>query len=237
MVNLTELQNKSSVLIDEVIQIPRPNTTDKYGRTLPDLKFVPIIERVNNRYHIKLIKFVNDLNHKQICGYMYFTYDADEKISEFFGVKVEKKFRNLGMADYLISLWIDVCLGNGVETLCTIDKQRKPILLYSLKKYSFEIKDPDSYCNGNGVLICDKLDRGIKSLCFPDDISERDFKCSSINRETSHSIISMISDDYIPVDIILLNTPYYAQDLGQAGNISKRKIKSFPARLREKYNN
>ena len=193
---------------------------------------IPTITKTKDR---KVYRYFIKLNcatqRKLLFGFMYFTYDEENKSSAFYGVRVNDKYRNMGISDFLISNWIDFCLQNGVETLYTIDKQRKPLLIYSLKKQSFELEKSGLYIKEKGILICNKKDGGMKALCFPDDESEREFRESSINKTTPHLIIPEITSEYEPIEIVLLNHAYYAKDLDKAYRVSRQTIDGFQEKL------
>ena len=140
-------------------------------------------------YIIRLNKISHGNRKDLVVGYLYFSIDELKKSSSFYGVKTRSSYRGKGILNYLVSRWIEICLNNGIENLCTISKQRKPILLYSLKKMSFELKDLNLYNQGHNVYICRDKMRGNKVLFFDSSEDSKSFAESTINKETPHIII------------------------------------------------
>ena len=78
-------------------------------------------------------------------GYIYFYLNRELKMSKFIGLYIKPEFRGKGLASLLLASWIQFCLNYNFEILSTIKHQRKPFLLYLLKKYQFEIMLPERY--------------------------------------------------------------------------------------------
>ena len=165
-------------------------------------------------------------------GYLYFSYDELKKSSAFFGAQTRSSYRGKGILKYLVSRWIEICLNNDIENLCTISKQRKPILLYSLKQMSFELEDLNLYNQGHNVYICRDKIGGDKVLLFDSREDSELFASSTINKKTPHIIIPEMSDRYEFLARLLLENPYFAEDLDMADKISKETVESFPDRIR-----
>ena len=184
-----------------------------------------------DKYDIRLIRLSKGNRKPLVVGNMYFSCDLDKKESYFYGVMVRSSYRNKGISNYLISRWIEICLQNGIENLYTIRKQRKPILLYSLKKLSFELEDQSLYNQGHNIIVCKDNTTGEKVFYFEDKLDEEVFISSAIYMRTPHKIIPEISSGYSVLDRIILSEPYIAQDLVVANKSSEEIIESFPNRI------
>jgi len=89
--------------------------------------------REYNCYQIDcyLIKSNGD---SKLLGYTYFRISPNGDFSSYIGTYVNSDFRRCGIGNMLISEWIKFCFNNGMEDLRTIRRQRKPMVLYLLKK-------------------------------------------------------------------------------------------------------
>ena len=124
---------------------------------------------------------------------MYFYLDYENKTSDFIGIKVHEQYRNLNISSLLISIWIDLCLNNGIDFLGSNKKQRKPFLIFLLKKFGFEIFDKNLYRTSKDVIsICRKGDDRSKLLLFRDAKHERDFRESKIYHEDNYKILTSL---------------------------------------------
>ena len=139
-----------------------------------------------------------------IQGYLYFYLDFENKTSDFIGVKVHEQFRNLNISSLLVSLWIDMCLNNGIDFLGSNKKQRKPFLIYLLKTFGFEILDKDLYRTSKDVIsICKRENDTSKLLLFKDSKHERDFRGSNICLEDNYEILTSL-DGVTQLDDIIM---------------------------------
>ena len=140
------------------------------------------------------IRATSNINGEEVIqGYMYFYLDFDNKTSDFIGIKVHEQYRNLNISSLLISIWIDLCLNNGIDFLGSNKKQRKPFLIYLLKTFGFEILDKTLYRTSKDVIsICRKEDDKSKLLLFRDDKHERAFKESKIYYEDNYKILTSL---------------------------------------------
>ena len=139
-------------------------------------------------------------NKGEIQGYIYFTLDQLRKESKFIGVKVGEQYRNLNMASFLISSWIDMCLNNDYEMLGMNERQRKPFFIYMLKKYQFEVPDLSMYETRPDIVAICRSDRILdlaKYVLFKNPHEEKKFAESKIIRSDNYSIVHPES----PVDI------------------------------------
>ena len=233
MIKISELQYN--------IQVPLHDnfyTMPPFDKKLKEYELITTIGKTRDYsqqcdiYTIRLNKITNGYRNDIVAGYLYFSVDELKKSSSFYGVKIRSSYRGKGILNYLVSRWIEICLYNGIENLCTISRQRKPILLYSLKKMSFELKDLSLYGQGHDVYICKDKIKGGKVLFFENRKEGEEFAKSTINKETSHIIIPERSDRYEELAKLILENPYFAEDIDKAERISKETIKDFPDRIR-----
>lgn len=140
------------------------------------------------------IRATSNINGEEVIqGYMYFYLDYENKTSDFIGIKVHEQYRNLNISSLLISIWIDLCLNNGIDFLGSNKKQRKPFLIFLLKKFGFEIFDKNLYRTSKDVIsICRKDDDRSKLLLFRDAKHERDFRESKIYHEDNYKILTSL---------------------------------------------
>ena len=114
------------------------------------------------KYYLRAVTNINGV--EVIQGYLYFYIDYDTKTSEFIGIKVHEEFRDLNIGSLLVSLWIDLCLNNGIDFLGSNKKQRKPFLIYLLKTFGFEILDKGLYKNSKDLISICRRDNDLSKL-------------------------------------------------------------------------
>ncbi len=167
---------------------------------------------INDRYYLN-IKLLEDNKSLVNQGYLYFYINFDKLQSELIGMAIDPKYRNCGLASLLISSWIQLCLEQGIENLKTIPKQRKPFLLYLLKKYAFEIENIETYeTSSRLVYICRETDTAYKLIMFKDKREEKLFSNSNVMKEDNYRIIESLTDDIKIIDKVVLYSPYFLQD-------------------------
>lgn len=149
-------------------------------------------------------------------GYLYFYLDPLKLQSRFIGVGVGEKYRNFGIASLLISSWIQLCMDEGFINLETIPKQKKPFVLYLLKKYTFELNDLNTYQTSTKVVhICKKENDSRKCIMFENKQEERRFQDSNIMRTDNYNIVTRGEDIQI-LDSVVLGSSYFLQDSEKA---------------------
>lgn len=154
------------------------------------------------KYYLRATTKINGV--EVIQGYMYFYIDYDTKTSEFIGIKVHEEFRNLNISSLLISLWIDLCLNNGIDFLGSNKRQRKPFLIYLLKTYGFEILDKSLYETSKDLIsICRRDNDLSKLLLFRDTRHETLFRATNIFDEDNYKIITSL-DGVTHLDDIIM---------------------------------
>ena len=164
---------------------------------------------------------------------MYFTHELGSKQASFIGVKTDNRIRKSGFSSYLISKWIELCLANDIEDLCTTQGQRKPIPIYSLKKLTFELGDKKLYGEGHNIYICKHMKTGQKALYFENYDDRRAFEDSKINKETPHLILPRMVPAFEQITPVVLENPYFVQDIDEAANLSAENIELFPDKIRK----
>jgi ribosomal protein S18 acetylase RimI-like enzyme len=125
-------------------------------------------------------------------GYLYFYLDYKSKIASFIGLNVDERYRDLNIGSFLIASWIDLCFNNGYDFLLVNKKQKKPFLLYLLKKYGFEIFDKSLYGVRDDVItICrsDNLSDKRKFLLFRSPEHEKIFVGTNVFQRDNYEIV------------------------------------------------
>ena len=154
------------------------------------------------KYYLRAVTNINGV--EIIQGYLYFYIDYDTKTSEFIGIKVLEEYRNLNISSLLVSLWIDLCLNNGIDFLGSNKRQRKPFLIYLLKTYGFDILDQSLYEKSKDVIsICRRGEDTSKLLLFRDSKHERNFKQTNIFETDNYEIITSLDGVNHLDDIIM----------------------------------
>ncbi len=155
------------------------------------------------KFYISVFTKVN--GELKMQGYLYFYLDFENKQSNFIGIMVNKEYRNLNIASFLVANWIDLCMNNNYK-LGVNDKQRKPFLLYLLKSYGFEILDTSLYETRPDVItVCRSLDFSDKRkmLLFKDSMHENNFIKTNIFKEDNYEIIHS-NEGIIMLDNVIL---------------------------------
>ncbi len=108
-----------------------------------------------NREYLRIIGFTKD-NQIIEYGYVYFMlYTTKEgiPISEYIGLKVFEDYRNKGLGDLLMSVYLYYSYDNGFTFAQSTTKQRKLDLLSLMNKYGFTVKKPEKYDNGERTTL------------------------------------------------------------------------------------
>lgn len=183
-----------------------------------------------NQYFIKLFK-LNKYGTYLCDGYIYFYLDLLKKESNFIGLWVKPERRNEGLAQVLISYWVNLCLENGIYDLNTIHKQRKPFILYLLKKFKFDLLNIKLYESSlNTINICKCLDNDVKCLYFKNPLQAETFKNSKILESDNYIILDSLTEDTEVLDQILLSTLYTLKDNDEAYKRSLNLIEKFESK-------
>lgn len=164
-----------------------------------------------DRYYLRANMRGND-HRIQNQGFLYFYLDPLRKQSKFIGVGVSEEHRNHGIASLLISSWLMLSLEEGFSKISTTAKQRKPFPLYILKKYEFELDNPNKYqTSPKAVSICKKENDNQKYIMFQNKQEEIRFQNSNIMKTDNYCIASKGENVQI-IDQVVLETPYYLQN-------------------------
>lgn len=186
-------------------RVKSPYSSDYYsGDFNHNIYLMRATDDGSNRSKFYLRATTNINGEEVIQGYMYFYLDFDNKKSDFIGIKVHEKFRNLNIASLLVSLWIDLCLNNGIDFLGSNKRQRKPFLIYLLKTFGFEILNTDLYSTSKDLIsICRRDNDFSKIILFKDSKHEQSFRATNIFREDNYEIITSLDGVNHLDDIIM----------------------------------
>lgn len=165
-----------------------------------------------DQYFIK--SFLLTPQGKLICqGYIYFYLDSEKKESQFIGAYVKEEYRQMGLASLLFSLWIKFCLEEGFYNLKTNKKQRKPFLLYLLKTFSFELKNPSDYETlKSTIYIYKMINDYTKYLYFKNEKQKEQFIKSEIMKKDNYQILEKIDENTILLNQVILSKIYQLQN-------------------------
>jgi len=180
-----------------------------------------------DQYFIKLCK--KDSNNNYVCqGYIYFYLDFINRESNFIGLFVKPEYRNEGLAQLLISYWMKLCLENGIYDLNTIHRQRKPFILYLLKKFRFELLNSSEYITSpNTISICKDTEIGYKFLFFKNPKQAESFINGKIYKGDNHLILDSLTEKSEVLDQVLLSTIYNSEENNAAYQKSLTLIDRF----------
>lgn len=180
-----------------------------------------------DQYFIKVYK--PNCNGSYLCqGYIYFYLDLLKKESNFIGLYVNPEIRNQGLGQLLISYWVSFCLDNGIYDLNTIKKQRKPFIIYLLKKFKFELQNITQYeTYPNTISICRSNLTNDKYLFFKNPIQAQTFKNGSINSGDNYHILDTLTEDTEVLDQVLLSNIYLSKEDDFAYTKSIKLIDTF----------
>lgn len=171
--------------------------------------------RTNVRDTFQLYSYlVNSYSSECLQGYMYFNICPLNNSSNYIGTYVNPEFRRGGIAQLLNAYWIRFCLENDIVNLKTIKRQRKPFLVYMLKKYSFEVANISQY-EGRSIHICKKNEGEKKALLFDSSLQKELFLTGKIYRDDNYCILDSLGE-YEKIDKVLLNHTYYIEDTDKA---------------------
>ena len=109
----------------------------------------------HNREYLRIIGFLDDGSIVEY-GYIYFMLYTDTeglKISSYIGSKVDENFRNKGLGDLLMTVYLYYSYDNGYNSVESTTRQRKLDLLSLMNKYGFEVENPALYDNGERITI------------------------------------------------------------------------------------
>lgn len=185
-----------------------------------------------DHYFIRIFQVGLD-NSFTIQAYLYFSINFQKAKSSFIGVFTKPELRGNGLSSFLISLWIKICFDNNILNLDTIKKQRKPFIIYSLKKFSFELKNLDLYETSNQVVyICYKLDLpsipdSSKYLLFKSNDQKNQFLNSRIPLFDNYFVLDELDSNFGILEMVKLNSAYFLMNPDYAYERAEEKIKTF----------
>lgn len=165
-----------------------------------------------DQYFVKIFQTTSNGNY--LCqGYIYFYIDFINKNSNFIGLYTNPIFRNQGIAQLLIAYWVKLCLESGIYNLNTIKKQRKPFILYLLKKFQFDLLNIHEYeLSPNTISICQTPFTTNKCLYFKNPKQAETFKNGKIHAGDNYFILESLSNDIVILDQVILSKPYESKE-------------------------
>ena len=147
-------------------------------------------QKNTDQYFIKIYRTdLSGLCSRENMGYIYFYLDKVSKTSSYIGTYVKPEYRSIGLASLLTAYWIKICLEEGYEFLTTNKTQRKPYLLYILKRCSFEIDNPEQYNLSKYTIHICKDNHNQRVLLFKSDKYARDFQNGKIYQGDDYKIL------------------------------------------------
>lgn len=108
-----------------------------------------------NREYLRIIGITKD-NEILEYGYIYFMLHISKEgipLSQFIGSKVLENYRNKGLGDLLMSVYLYYSYDRGFTFVESITRQRKLDLLSLMDKYGFRVKEPEKYENGERITL------------------------------------------------------------------------------------
>ena len=106
-----------------------------------------------NREYLRIIGF--DKNNQMIIyGYVYFMLYVTKEgipVSQYIGSKVIEEYRNKGLGDLLMSVYLYYSYDRGFAFVESVTRQRKLDILSLMNKYGFRVKQTEKYENGGKV--------------------------------------------------------------------------------------
>ncbi len=204
-----------------------------------------------DQYFVKIYRTDTASNcHHENMGYIYFYLDPETRTSSYIGTYVKPEYRSLGLASLLTSYWIKICLDEGYDFLTTNKAQRKPYLLYILKKSFFEIDDTEKYDQSKHTIHICQAGGAQRFLLFKSDEIARIFQSGKIYRGDDYRIMlfedldasivldrgETVTSDQIQellerskgkvqlLDRVLLSNIYTLRDNNAAYDLSTRRI-------------
>ena len=112
-------------------------------------------ELPENREYLRIVGFTKD-NQMIEYGYIYFMLYISKDglpISKYIGSKVLDDYRNKGLGDLLMSIYLYYSYDNGFTFVESTTRQRKLDLLSLMNKYGFTVKFPEKYDNGERISL------------------------------------------------------------------------------------
>ena len=179
-----------------------------------------------DQYFVKIYK--RGLKNFECLGYVYFYLDLKTKKSTYIGLYVKDEWRNKGLASLLMAYYITLMLDNNYLDIRTNFKQRKPFLLYLLKKFSFELNDIGLYQTSiNVVSLYRNFKDNYKYLLFKNPVERDSFKKGTIMQGDNYVVLSQKEEGLEFLDNVILSMQYLLQDENEAYQRALSKINNF----------
>ncbi len=108
-----------------------------------------------NREYLRIIGITKD-NQILEYGYIYFMLHTSKEgipLSHYIGSKVLEDYRNKGLGDLLMSIYLYYSYDKGFKYVESTTRQRKLDILSLMDKYGFKVKEPERYDNGERITL------------------------------------------------------------------------------------
>ena len=157
-----------------------------------------------NREYLRIVGF--DINNQLIeYGYVYFMlYNTKEGIpvSKYIGSKVIEEYRNKGLGDLLMSIYLYYSYDRGFIFVESTTRQRKRDILSLMNKYGFRVKHQEKYDYGerttlhknNMVVDIYKKDKGGLYYRFKTRKAENIYKKNNAKVAMAYNYLSPLED-------------------------------------------
>ena len=106
-----------------------------------------------NREYLRIIGITANQQKIQY-GYVYFMLYKDAEglpLSQYIGSNVDKEYRNKGLGNLLMSIYLYYSYDKGFKFIESSTRQRKLDLLSLMHRYGFRVKKPEDYDNGEKI--------------------------------------------------------------------------------------
>ncbi len=208
----------------QIIQYNKPKLLSEYeiSNQIFKLYIEKTLDSVTGLDHYFFKIYTRNNNKTECAAYLYCYLNQDT--ADYVGTYVKQGYRGQGLSSILMAHWITFCLEHGITNLKTNKSQRKPFLLYILKKYSFEIENPtlyDTSINTISILLPETISE--KWLHFRNKNEQSTFEKGRIAREDNYIIIPDLTGKFI-LDQILLSNIYQIQDENEAYNRARKRL-------------
>ncbi len=179
-----------------------------------------------NQFFLKLMK-ENSSTEMKCISYLYFYINEKRNNTEFIGAFTDYPERNKGFSSILFSFYIKLCMDENINEFLTSRKQRKPFLLYILKTYNYELKNPLLYItHKDKIFICKKKNDFTKYLLFENQRQKEIFKKGKIMEHDNYKILDILDKDTLVLDKVLLSQIYRMENKEEAYKKSLKKLKT-----------
>lgn len=198
-----------------------------------------------NREYLRIIGIDKD-NQVIEYGYVYFMLYIDNDglpVSKYIGSKVSEEYRNKGLGDLLMSIYLYYSYDNGFLYVESTTRQRKLDILSLMNKYGFRVKQPEKYDNGERVtllknyMVVDifKQNKGGVYYRFKTNKAEKLYKAKNPKIADNYSYLTSLEnlgdsnemEDFVKLGWVVPNEEYIKNEDSQGivnANLNKSKF-------------